>query len=105
MLLGIECLQSEGGDDEIRALRRQIACQHVILDEFDPVGTVGVQPLDGAAMHAGGDIDGRDRADIVKALQQMRPDLAGPRHQIVAARAAGPEAPASPPRIAAASAR
>ena len=39
---------------------RQIACQHVILDEFDLVGTVGVKPLHGAAMHAGGDIDGGD---------------------------------------------
>src|SRR5258708_9274041 len=89
MLLGIERLQAERGDDEVHALRRQIACQHVILDEFDPVGTVGMKPLHGAAMHAGRDVDSRDRADIVKSLQQMRPDLAGPRHQIVAARTAG----------------
>ena len=69
MLLGIERLQPEGRDDEVRALRRQVAGQHVILDEVDAVRTVGVQPLYGATVHAGGDIDGRDRADITKALQ------------------------------------
>lgn len=91
MLRGVECLQSERGDDEIRALRRQVAGQQIILDEFDPMGTVGVQPLHGATVHAGRDIDRRDRANMVKALQQMRPDLAGPRHQIIAAHVARPK--------------
>lgn len=89
MLFRIECLQSERRDDEVGALRRQIACQHVILNEFDPVGTVGVKPLDGATMHAGGDVDGGDGSDILEALQQMRPDFTGTGHQIVAVSCAG----------------
>ena len=44
---------------------------------------MGVQPLDGKAVHAGGNVDRGDGLDAIEAWQQMRPDLAGPRHQIV----------------------
>jgi len=47
------------------------------------VGAVAVQAVEGAAVHAGGNVHCRDGADMREALQQVRPDFAGAGHEVV----------------------
>jgi len=87
MLTGIEGLQPEGRDHKVRTVIGQIARQNIVFDEPDMMRAVPVQSLDRAGMHAGGNVDSCDRADFRETLEEMRPNLARPSHQIVAARA------------------
>lgn len=61
VLSRVERLETKGGDHEIRARSIEIAREHVILDEGDLVGAMGMQPLECAGVHARGNIDGRNR--------------------------------------------
>jgi len=84
MLFNVEGFQAECGDDEVGAVVSQAAVEDVILNEADLVRPVLVQAVDRPRMHAGGNVDGCDRADIREALQQVRPDLARAGHEVIA---------------------